>query len=254
MAALRACEKRGVRMFAATGRPPNVEAQLSLPPEAAAFVRDGVFLNGARVRLDGWEDLRFLGGREARDIVGIAWDDPEVNIALQLADGRHVFRRPIAESEWGHWGLRGEGDVLAMGSERDVPAEVLKIILFERSDGELGGKALHGLFDRLSRSAPGSCRAYLSDGGTVIQAMSGSASKKDGVETVIRRLGLRADQIAVFGDDANDREMLAAYPHSVAMGNAPPEVAALARWRTKGNDEEGIALALSEILRLAPSP
>jgi hydroxymethylpyrimidine pyrophosphatase-like HAD family hydrolase len=46
--------------------------------------------------------------------------------------------------------------------------------------------------------------------------------------------------------------MLSAFPHSVAMGNAPPEVAALARYRTASNDQDGIAFALRRLFHLIP--
>jgi Cof subfamily protein (haloacid dehalogenase superfamily) len=250
LSALRDCAGKGIRIFAATARPPNIGEQFSLSREDSALIRDGAFLNGAWVRLDGREEIRCIGEGAARDIVDAAWTDPEVNIALQLSDGRHAFRRPIAETEWGHWGLRGDGDVLAFSGKDEIPAGILKILLFERSDGQLSGKRLDDLHDRLSRSQSAGCRLYLSDGGSVIQAMDGSASKKNGIDIIRKLLGYRADQIAVFGDDANDREMLASFPYSIAMGNAPLEIAALARYRTKGNDEDGIAFALADILRL----
>ena len=66
------------------------------------------------------------------------------------------------------------------------------------------------------------------------------------------RIGEEPEEVAVFGDDVNDREMLAAYPRSVAMGNADPETRSLAAHVTGSNDEGAIAYALGEILRVLP--
>ena len=56
------------------------------------------------------------------------------------------------------------------------------------------------------------------------------------------------DEVAVFGDDVNDLEMIAFYPRSVAMGNAVEQVKQAAGYVTKTNDEGGIAHALEQIL------
>ena len=61
------------------------------------------------------------------------------------------------------------------------------------------------------------------------------------------KLGFDKDEIAVFGDDVNDLEMISYYKHSVAMGNGDARVKEKASFVTRSNDEDGIAFAL-EIL------
>jgi hydroxymethylpyrimidine pyrophosphatase-like HAD family hydrolase len=248
LSALRSCAEKGIGIFVATARPPNIDKQLALSPERAKLVRDGVFLNGACVRRGGSDAFSCLGRETAWEVMlRIAGEDPRVNISLQCADGRHGFRRPLPAAEWGLWGLRGQGDILDYPEKfEELPGDILKMIIFERFQGRFLGKSLEAIHAALS----GLCSLYLSDGGAVIQAMEASVSKKSGIERVMA--GLLPHEIAVFGDDVNDREMLSAFPHSVAMGNAPPEVAALARYGTASNDDDGIAFALRRLLHLIP--
>lgn len=67
-----------------------------------------------------------------------------------------------------------------------------------------------------------------------------------------QKLGLSREEIAVFGDDLNDVEMLSHCPNSVAMGNAHPQAKAVAAHVTHSCDEDGIAHALRNILHVIP--
>ena len=55
-------------------------------------------------------------------------------------------------------------------------------------------------------------------------------------------------QVIAVGDEANDAEMVAAAGMGIAMGNATPELKALARHVTASHDEEGLAQALEALL------
>lgn len=76
----------------------------------------------------------------------------------------------------------------------------------------------------------------------------------DDIEIVNKKLidlcGFDQDEVAVFGDDYNDIEMLKGFKHSIAMGYACDEVKRCAGHITLGNDEEGIYYALNNILKL----
>jgi hydroxymethylpyrimidine pyrophosphatase-like HAD family hydrolase len=54
-------------------------------------------------------------------------------------------------------------------------------------------------------------------------------------------------QVIAFGDGGNDVAMLEVAGMSVAMGNAMPSAAAVAKWRTATNDEGGVGLFLEKI-------
>ena len=97
------------------------------------------------------------------------------------------------------------------------------------------------LIDGLNRLCAGRARMYVTDGGMVVQIGSAEASKLAGVERVRRALALTRDEVAVFGDDVNDLEMLRGYRHSVAMGNAAPDVQDAAERVTDSCESDGIA-------------
>ena len=64
--------------------------------------------------------------------------------------------------------------------------------------------------------------------------------KASGIEAALEFLGIdRADSVA-FGDGFNDLEMLAYVGVGVAMGDAPPEVKAVADRITGSPEEDGI--------------
>ncbi|MBQ3692143.1 MAG: HAD hydrolase family protein, partial [Clostridia bacterium] len=83
-----------------------------------------------------------------------------------------------------------------------------------------------------------------------IQVGNIKASKYNGVESIRNRLGINTNEIAVFGDDINDLEMLSGYENSVAMGNAIDVIKSAARFVTKTNDNDGIAFAIENILNV----
>jgi hypothetical protein len=75
------------------------------------------------------------------------------------------------------------------------------------------------------------------------------ANKGDGVRALCRRMGVALENTAVVGDMFNDVAMFEVAGFSVAMGQSPDEVKAAARAVSPaGNDEEGFARAVSEIL------
>jgi Cof subfamily protein (haloacid dehalogenase superfamily) len=64
------------------------------------------------------------------------------------------------------------------------------------------------------------------------------------VDLLAARLGARRDEIAVLGDMGNDVEMFRRAGFPIAMGNATPEVKALAQAVTLSNDADGFAVAI----------
>jgi Cof subfamily protein (haloacid dehalogenase superfamily) len=60
--------------------------------------------------------------------------------------------------------------------------------------------------------------------------------------------GIAAAEIIAFGDNHNDTDMIRAAGLGIAMGNAEPELKAVADAVTAANDADGIALALDRFL------
>ena len=74
-------------------------------------------------------------------------------------------------------------------------------------------------------------------------------SKASALEIVRRRLGVDPAQTTAVGDQRNDLEMLHWAARSVAMGNAPEEVRAIADEVTQDVDQDGLVPVLKSLLR-----
>ncbi len=74
------------------------------------------------------------------------------------------------------------------------------------------------------------------------------AGKANAARQLAARLGLDAAQVMAIGDQRNDIEMIQWAGIGVAMGNAVPELKAIADWITRSNDEDGVAHALAHFI------
>jgi Cof subfamily protein (haloacid dehalogenase superfamily) len=84
---------------------------------------------------------------------------------------------------------------------------------------------------------------YSSDDGLIEVAAAG-VTKGAALSVLADGWGIDAADVVAFGDMPNDLEMLQWAGMSVAMGNAHPEVAAVAREVGPRHDEDGVALVL----------
>jgi Cof subfamily protein (haloacid dehalogenase superfamily) len=74
------------------------------------------------------------------------------------------------------------------------------------------------------------------------------ANKGDGVAGLARIMGVDLADVAVLGDMPNDLPMFARAGLAIAMGQAPAEVRAAARFTSTTNDDGGVAHAIDAIL------
>ena len=83
----------------------------------------------------------------------------------------------------------------------------------------------------------------------VLEIFDPAVNKWEGVLHVARRHGIRPEQIIAIGDDVNDVPMIKHAGLGVAMGNARPEVLAVANRVIGSNLDEGLAQFLEELVR-----
>jgi Cof subfamily protein (haloacid dehalogenase superfamily) len=69
-------------------------------------------------------------------------------------------------------------------------------------------------------------------------------SKATGIEGIAKPLGIVSAQVVAFGDMPNDLPMLRWAGHGVAMGNAHPDVLAVANEVTATNSDDGVGRVL----------
>jgi Cof subfamily protein (haloacid dehalogenase superfamily) len=74
------------------------------------------------------------------------------------------------------------------------------------------------------------------------------AGKANAARLLAERLGIEPAQVLAIGDQRNDVELIRWAGIGVAMGNAVPELKAVADWITRSNDEDGVAHALAHFI------
>jgi hypothetical protein len=82
----------------------------------------------------------------------------------------------------------------------------------------------------------------------VLEIFDPAVNKWEGVQHVARAHGITPEQIVAIGDDLNDLPMIAQAGLGVAMGNARPEVLAVAKKVIGHNRDEGLAQFLEELV------
>lgn len=244
--ALLAARRKGVKVFVATGRSLRADRMLGWTQERRLF-DGGVYSNGACLCLNGQVSYTWIDPRAVRAVIGEVGRYPEVHLSLNGEGARHAFNYTPPRSILGPWGIT-PADIFSLDEEAVCHAS--KILVFYRELINSTRPLPPELFPRLQACCGQWANMYLTDQGATIQVVSAGASKLAGIERVCKALGIGVEEIAVFGDDLNDLEMIRACPVSVAMGNAVEEVKAAARYVTCSNDEDGVAHALRDILRV----
>ena len=80
-----------------------------------------------------------------------------------------------------------------------------------------------------------------------VEVLPLGTSKAAALEWLAARLGVAREEVLAVGDERNDIEMLAWAGTGVAMGNAHPEVKAVADWVTAPVEEDGCAAPLNAL-------
>lgn len=81
-----------------------------------------------------------------------------------------------------------------------------------------------------------------------IEVNAEGVNKGEALICLGEKLGIRREEIAAFGDGANDREMLHQVGTGVAMANAVPEIREAADYITTSNEEDGVAVFIERYI------
>lgn len=75
-----------------------------------------------------------------------------------------------------------------------------------------------------------------------------NAQKGIMLSKVAKKMGIKNEEVLVLGDSFNDYSMFTEFTESVAMGNAVPEIKAIAKYVTDTNINDGVAKAIYKVL------
>lgn len=82
----------------------------------------------------------------------------------------------------------------------------------------------------------------------VLEAFAAGVDKWRGLQWIAAERNIADDEIAVIGDEINDISMLSKAGCGIAMANAIDAAKQAARYETKRNDEDGVALAIERLM------
>ncbi|QNA85097.1 HAD family phosphatase [Sphingomonas sp. So64.6b] len=122
--------------------------------------------------------------------------------------------------------------------------------LYDRADKVTFISDDHALLDDLQLRAAtlGSRATIMKSQNYYLDVTALAANKGDGVAALAKALDMPLAAVAVIGDQANDVPMFARAGLSIAMGQGPEEVRALADHVTSANDADGVARAIDEMI------
>lgn len=122
----------------------------------------------------------------------------------------------------------------------DIPtADVVAVLV---SDSR-GPAFLNHLSFRIKQELGASLRVTTS-GGRYLEIAHPKATKRDAMEQLCLRLGVKTSSVMAIGDNFNDLEMLAAAGYGVAVANSPDEVKAACRYVCKQDSSRGVVESL----------
>lgn len=244
--ALQAARARGVKVYVATGRSLRTERMLGWTTEITLF-DGGVYSNGACICLNGQAEYVTIAPEAVRAAIDEVSRYPDVHLSLNGEGAIHAFNYQPPEYILGPWGITPE-DIIPL--DEMAIRQATKVLIFYKELVNSTRPLPEELFPRLQARAGHLATMYLTDQGATVQIVPKESSKRAGILSICERMGYAPEEIAVFGDDLNDLEMIRTFPVSVAMGNAVAEVKAAARHVTLNNEDGGIAHALKHILHV----
>jgi len=226
-AAVKACAERGMQLVIASARPPRSIAAL-LPQDFPAPT--WICYNGAEVWHAGSRVMQHaIAPAHAQALLAtIQTHAPNATVSVEV-DDRLYANRPLRQG-WEH-------------SIVELPAAVMQPIskILFAADEVPNLTALRA-------ALPAEYSVCVTDRGCLGHIMAPGVSKALALAALLERVGLSLGAVLAFGDDHNDLELIAAAGTGVAMGNAIPDLKAVAAHVTDTNDNDGVAVVLERVL------
>jgi Cof subfamily protein (haloacid dehalogenase superfamily) len=225
---LEKCRKNGIKIAVATARSEAAAKRFLQQLKPEAIISNG----GALVTYRGEKIHRcMLSSETVNGIIRECKSSPDfLSITVQSDSGYYVTWEHPESGDYSH---AVHNDFLEPFQE-----EAYKITA-EMGSGEALGS--------LEKKYP-ECRVLVFTGENWYRIAHKNAGKMEAVQKIGEKLQILPAQIAAFGDDLIDMDMLQGCGIGVAMGNASREVQAQADFICDTNDRDGVAKWLEEFV------
>ena len=239
--AIQRADHTGYLVLPATGRPPQGLAQSLAPLRLTGPM---VVCNGAAA-ISGSGQVMFeeLLSPEllASTVEALREKLPGVKFAVVRDGGQSLLVEEgypeLVVSHRDH--LRDPGELVTLPLDELISEGCVNLVVRHPS---VGPRELAEVVATL----PGVVPMYSND--LLLEVQAAGVSKATGVARVCAAYGIGPEQVIAIGDSNNDRELLAWAGCSVAMGNAPDDLKALADLVAPSNSDDGVAVVLEELL------
>ncbi|BBU20445.1 hypothetical protein MXEN_13506 [Mycobacterium xenopi RIVM700367] len=238
--AVHAAVAAGVTFILATGRPPRwvrpVVDELGFAPMAVcangAVIYDSASDRVVSARTLPVDTLAELAEIATRVIPGAGLAVERIGLSAHDTATPQFVSSPGYEHAW----LNPDNTEVSIEDLLSAPA--IKLLIRKagaRSDDMAAALAGH-------IGAQGDITYSTNNG--LIEIVPQGISKASGVHEIAAPLGISPEDVVAFGDMPNDVPMLVQAGHGVAMGNAHPDVLAVANEVTTPNTDDGVARVL----------
>lgn len=176
----------------------------------------------------------------------------DVNIARRIALALREAVPGVAFAVERASGMLHEPEYVPLGRFQNVEASFEELLTepmvkLIAKHPEMGSTDLHrAAHEAITDLADLAETTYSS--GTIVEISAIGITKAFGLERVATERGIEAVDVIAFGDMPNDIPMLRWAGHSVAVGNAHPDVVAIADEVTASNDDDGVAQVIERVL------
>ena len=239
-AAVRAAVAAGAEFVLATGRPPR---WIRPVVDALGFAPMAVCANGAVVydaATDRVVSARTLPVDVLAELAELATRViPGAGLAVErIGERAHDTATPqfISSPGYEHAWLNPDNTEVSIEDLLSAPA--IKLLI--RKSGARSGDMAAALAKHVGIEGD---ITYSTDNG-LVEIVPLGISKATGVGEIARPLEIASADVLAFGDMPNDLPMLRWAGHGVAMGNAHPDVLAVADEVTAPNSDDGVARVL----------
>lgn len=234
-AAIAALKAQGIRLVLSTGRPPRHIKKLAFELDLAELV---VAYNGAAIVNFKTNETQYryqLNALLAREIIAkMRHQYPDIMMGIETHHGWYVDETLYARRQASLFSESSIKPANCGDVEGFIQDKVIK--LFFRHDSLEAAELSQALYNYdvyATWTSP-----------SLLEVMHTQVNKQECIAYLACKFGIAQEDIVAFGDQHNDKELIAWAGYGVAMDNATDELKGIANFVTTSHNQDGVAKVL----------